>query len=216
MRQAGVDPENVHGDGAGATIFAAYGGPSMNPTLRGPEMMEIVPYGNGPLQVGDVVFFLPPGSDRPVVHRVVRVMPEGIFTRGDNNSREDEFLLRLEHIQGRVVAAWRGRKRRKIAGGFRGCWTMYWLHRRRLLDRGLSPFLHPLYHALSRRGRIAKWLPASLRPRVVVFRVKGEDQQLLMLRERVIGRYDKRTRQWRILRPFRLLLDEKTLLGWNE
>jgi hypothetical protein len=186
----------------------------MNPTLREPEMMEIVPCGNRPLRVGDVVFFLPPGSVYPVVHRVVRVMPDGISTRGDNNSREDDFLLRPENIRGRVVAARRGRKRRKVAGGFRGCWTMYRFQLRRLFDRGVSPLLHPLYHALSRRG-IAKWLPASFRPRVVVFRVKGEDRQQLLLGERVIGRYDERTRQWRILRPFRLLVNEKTLREWN-
>ena len=85
------NPENVHGNGPGAVFFAAYVGPSMNPTLREPEIMEIVPCGSRPLRVGDVVFFLPPGSDRPVVHRVVRVTPAGISTRGDNNSREDRL-----------------------------------------------------------------------------------------------------------------------------
>jgi signal peptidase I len=215
MGETGVSQKNVHGNGPGAGFFVAYYGSSMNPTLREPEMMEVVPCGYRPLRVGDVVYFLRPGSDRPVVHRVIRVVTEGISTRGDNNTREDAFLLLPKDVIGRVVASWRGQKSRKIAGGFRGCWTMYWLHWRRLLDRRVSPLLHPLYHALSCRGRVVKWLPSSFRPRIVVFRVKGEDRKRVLLGERVIGRYDERTRRWRIRRPFRLLMDEKTLQEWN-
>jgi hypothetical protein len=204
------------GDAAGAAFFAAYIGPSMNPTLREPEIMEIVPCGGGSLRAGDVVFFLPPGSERPVVHRVARVTAAGIFTRGDNNSREDEYLLRREDIQGLVVAAWRGRKRREIARGFRGRWNGRWLRLRRLMDRGVSPLLHPLYRSLSLRGRFARCLPPSFRPRVVVFRDHEQDRFRLLLGERVIGRYEERERQWRIQRPFRLLVDERTLPGRTE
>ncbi|TFG61295.1 MAG: hypothetical protein E4H29_00480 [Deltaproteobacteria bacterium] len=205
------------GDAAGAAFFAAYIGPSMNPTLREPEVMEIVPCGVTPLRVGDVVFFQSPGGTAcAVVHRIVRVTPEGIATRGDNNAREDAILLRPEDIQGWVVAAWRGRKRREIAGGFRGRWTGHWFHCRRLLDRGLSPLLHPLYRGLSRRGGLTRWLPPSIRPRVVVFRDNGEDRFRLLLGERVIGRYEERERRWRIRRPFRLLVDERTLPGRTE
>ena len=80
-------------------FFAAYVGPSMNPTLREPEIMEIMPYDGRPLRVGDVAFFLPPEADQPVVHRIVRVTPAGISTLGDNNTREDPFLLQPESIQ---------------------------------------------------------------------------------------------------------------------
>ena len=97
-------------------FFAAYAGPSMNPTLREPEIMEIMPYAGRPLRVGDVAFFLSPEADQPVVHRIVRVTPAGISTRGDNNTRADTFLLQSKDIKGQVVAAWRGQKRRNIAG----------------------------------------------------------------------------------------------------
>jgi hypothetical protein len=70
----------------GGIFFAAYVGPSMNPTLQEPEVMEIMPYCNRPMHAGDVIFFLPPEGDQPVVHRVVRVTPAGISTRGDNNA----------------------------------------------------------------------------------------------------------------------------------
>jgi SynChlorMet cassette protein ScmC len=192
-------------------FFAAYFGPSMNPTLREPEMMEIMSYGSRPLRVGDVVFFLPPQNDQPVVHRIVRVTPAGISTRGDNNTQEDTFLLQPKSIKGQVVAAWRGQKRRKIAGGLQGRWTSRRLRWRRVLDRGVSPLLHPLYQALSHRGLIARLVPAPFRPRVVVFQTQGRDQFQLLLGQHIIGRYDDQKRQWQIQRPFQLFVDGRAL-----
>jgi SynChlorMet cassette protein ScmC len=194
-------------------FFAAYVGPSMNPTLREPEIMEIMPYGSRPLRVGDVAFFLPAEADQPVVHRIIRVTPAGISTLGDNNTQEDTLLLQPESIKGRVVATWRGQKRRKIAGGLRGRLANRGLSWRRVLDRGVSPLLHPLYQALSHRGLIARLMPAPLRPRVVVFRAQGRDQFQLLLGQRIIGRYDERRHQWRIQRPFHLFVDGGALPG---
>ena len=61
-----MQPPNSNGHVPGATFFAAYVGPSMNPTLREPEMMEVLPYDSRPLRVGDVAFFLPPEAEQPV------------------------------------------------------------------------------------------------------------------------------------------------------
>ncbi|HAL92937.1 MAG TPA: hypothetical protein DCM68_07940, partial [Verrucomicrobia bacterium] len=194
-------------------FFAAYAGPSMNPTLCEPEIMEIVPYGGRPVRVGDVVFFLPPAADQPVVHRVVRVIPEGVFTMGDNNASEDSSLLPSASIQGRVVAAWRGQKRREIAGGLQGRWASRRLRWQRTLDHRISPLLHPLYQAMHRRGSIAWLLPARFRPRVVVFRSRNQEQYQLLLGKRVIGRYDDFRRRWQIQRPFHLFVNGKTLPG---
>ena len=205
--------QNRNGNVRGVTFFAAYVGPSMNPTLREPEIMEVMPYGGRPLRVGDVALFLPEEPDQPVVHRIVRVTPAGISTLGDNNTREDPFLLQPESIQGRVVAAWRGQKRRKIAGGFRGRLTSRWLRWRRVLDRSVSPLLRPLYQAVFHGGWLARVLPAPIRPRVVVFRVRGRDQLQLQLGQRIIGRYDDRRRQWQVRRPFQLFLDGRGLQG---
>jgi len=192
-------------------FFAAYVGPSMNPTLREPEIMEIRPYDGRPLRVGDVAFFLPPEADQPVVHRIIRVTPAGISTLGDNNTQEDTLLLQPKSIKGRVVAAWRGQKRRKIAGGLQGRLTSRWLRWRRVLDRGVSPLLHPLYQALSHGGLVDRVLPAPFRPRVVVFHARGRDQFQLLLGRRIIGRYDDYRHQWQIQRPFQLFVDGRVL-----
>ena len=210
MHQKGFEP-NKNRNSPGTMFFAAYVGPSMNPTLREPEMMEIVPYDNRALRVGDVVFFLPPQNDYPVVHRVARVTPAGMSTLGDNNIQEDPFLLQPKDIKGQVVAVWRGQKRRKIPGGLQGQLTSRWLRWRRIPGNGMSHLLHPLYHALSRGGLIARWLPAPLRPRVVVFQTQGQDQFRLLWGQHIIGRYDDQKRQWQIQRPFRLFVNERVL-----
>jgi hypothetical protein len=185
----------------------------MNPTLREPEIMEIIPYDHRPLRVGDVAFFVPPGADQPVVHRIVRITPAGLSTLGDNNTREDTFLLQPKDIKGQVVAAWRGQKRRKIAGGLPGWLMGRWLRWRGILDRGVSSLLHPLYQALSHWGLIAWLVPGPFRPRVVVFHTRGRDQLQLLLGQRIIGRYDDQKRQWQIQRPFRLFVDGRVLPG---
>jgi SynChlorMet cassette protein ScmC len=200
----------------GAIFFAAYIGPSMNPTLREPEIMEVRPYGGRPLRIGDVIFFLSPKAGRPVVHRIVRITPAGISTLGDNNAYEDAFLLQPGNIKGRVVAAWRGQKRRKIAGGLQGRLTSRWLSWQRVLDRGVSPLLHPLYLALSHWGMIARILPAQFRPRVVVFQARGRDQFQLLLGKRIIGHYEDLKQQWQIKRPFQLFVDGRALPGQYE
>lgn len=203
--------QNDNGKVPGAMFFAAYVGPSMNPTLREPELMEIMPYDRRCLRVGDVAFFLPPEADQPVVHRVVRMTSGGISTRGDNNTQEDAFLLQPESIKGRVVAVWRGQKRRKIAGGLLGRLTSRWLRWRRNFDRGVSPLLHPTYQALSHWGLIAWLLPAPFRPRVVVFRAQGRDRFQLLLGRRIIGQYNDQRQQWQIQRPFHLFVNGRAL-----
>jgi len=183
----------------------------MNPTLREPEIIEILPYDGRRVRAGDVVFLLPREADHAVVHRVVRVTPAGISTQGDNNAEEDALLLQPSDIEGQVVAAWRGQRRRVIAGGPTGRLTKRWLRPQAVIDGGMSRLFHPLYEALSRWGVIARLLPASLQPRVVLFQAQGLEEFRLLLGGRVIGRYDGRKRQWRIQRPFRLLVDERVL-----
>jgi hypothetical protein len=185
----------------------------MNPTLHEPELMEVKPYNHRPFRVGDVILFLPAEAGQPVVHRIIRVTPAGISTRGDNNTREDSFLLQPKNIIGQVVAAWLGQQRRRIRGGLPGRLIIRW---RRILERGVRPILHPLYQALSHGGVLVRLLPARLRPRVVVFHIKGRDRFHLLLGKRTIGRYDDQRNRWQVQRPFRLFVDGRLLPKPND
>lgn len=204
--------KNIKTGPTGARFFAAYVGPSMNPTLREPEIMEILPYGNRSLRVGDVVIYLPPESDQAVVHRIIRISAAGIATRGDNNNLVDPFLLQPKSIKGQVVAVWGGRQQwRKVAGGLPGRLISHWLHLRRVLDYGVSSLLHPIYHFICRGKLIARMLPVPFRPRVIVFHSRGSEQFQLLMGKRMIGRYDEQKRQWLIQRPFQLFVDVTAL-----
>ena len=129
----------------GVPLFYAHRGSSMNPTLHESDLLEIVPYGGRASQVGDVIAVAPPGGDHLIVHRVVRVMPEGVCTRGDSNTGEDGWCLEPGYVIGRVVAAWRGRHRRHISGGRAGRLWGDALRGRRILSRVASALLHPVY-----------------------------------------------------------------------
>jgi hypothetical protein len=195
----------------GTPLFFAHRGSSMNPTLHESDLLEIVPYGGRVAQVGDVIAVAPPGGDYLVVHRVVRVTAEGVCTRGDNNADEDGWCLGPERVIGQVVAAWRGRRRRQIFGGRAGRLWGYALRGPRILGRAALALLHPVYHALARMGIVRALMPASLRPRVVIFGTGERARLRLLLGRRIVGEYVSRWRRWHFRRPFRLLVDEAVL-----
>jgi len=187
--------------------FAAYTGPSMNPTLVEPEMVEVKPYTDRAPRVGDVIYFHAPTDDRDIAHRITAITPAGIRTRGDNNPGDDSWLIQPRDIVGRVVAAQCGKARRAIYGGRVGVTQYRFLRVWRRVNRRVARVLHAPYHALARTGIARAWLPARWRPRAVAF----QETRLLMFGARVIGRYDARRGQWAIQRPFRLFVNEAEL-----
>ncbi len=197
----------------GGAPLCTYEGASMFPTLAEPDLLEIRPYGDRPVQVGDVVLFRPGEAENDIVHRVIRIDPRGIRTRGDNSGKEDDWNLKPGDIRGQVVAAWRGKRRRSIRGGPRGLAELRVAKWRREADRRFSRKLHPLYRRLSRSGLFVMLLPTRLRPRAVVFRTPDGAQIKVLLGSWVAARYDPHWRQWRVRRPFRLVLDSDYLSG---
>ncbi len=188
-----------------------YIGPSMNPVLKAPDILQVLPYRGEKIQRGDVIVFLPPGSEDMVVHRVISVNAQGIKTRGDKNSDIDPWILSPDRIVGRVVWAQWGNRRRSIHGGLAGRSYSLGVRAVRMLDSKISSLLHPAYHRLARRGILRRWLPARMQARVLSFdRSTGMELQLLMGR-RVIGRLLAGTNQWMIQRPFRLFINEASL-----
>lgn len=195
----------------GIPLFFAHCGPSMTPTLHESDLLEILFYDDRTVRVGDVIALAPPDANHLVVHRVVRLMPEGVYTRGDNNTWEDGWCLGSERVIGRVVAAWRGRRRRRILGGWAGRLWGYAIRERRILGRVVSMLLSPVYHGLARSGIVHALMPASFKPRVVLFGTGESARMRLLLGRRIVGEYVPDWRKWRFRRPFRLLVDEAAL-----
>ena len=202
-----------------------YTGPSMNPTLREPDLLQVEPYGNGPVRAGDVVCFKSPENNINIVHRVVSVGPrspvsgrpidggpkDGIRTRGDNNPRPDPWVLEADNLLGRVVAAQRGLRVRPILGGWTGRTIAWNVRLRKAVWRVVAGVVSGAYQSLVRSGPFVFLLPGGLRPRLVCFNGRGAATLKLLMGRLEIGRYDRERGEWQIRPPFRLFLDERTL-----
>jgi hypothetical protein len=189
----------------------SYTGPSMNPTLKAPEKLQVVPYAGREIKRGDVVVFFSPENHRMVVHRVISIDARGLRTRGDHNSDSDPLILGPEHIVGRVVSAQLGNRRRTIAGGTRGRLYSSRLRAIYMLNSKIYSLLGPAYHRLAGASFLRRRLPRLAQTRVLSFhRPAGTELKLLMGR-RVIGRLLPGRKEWEIQPPFRLFVDEVKL-----
>ncbi len=191
--------------------WMVYTGPSMNPTLVEPDLVEIQPYGDRPVRAGDVIAFRSPTNDIPVVHRVLSVTPEGMRTRGDNNPCDDAWPVRPGEILGRVSAVRRGKRHRTLAGGWRGLLDAAGVRASRHVRRPALLLPREVYRAVARTGLVRRLLPARLRPRVVVFTARNATYAKLVAGNRTVGRYDTFRKAWSISRPFNLLVDAERL-----
>lgn len=183
-----------------------YIGPSMNPTLKAPDILEVTPYNGKPIKVGDVLTFPHPDGSKNITHRAIYVGPDGIKTRGDNNSNIDPWLLKPEDITGRVDWASRGKWKRFIHGGLRGRIFEAYVRSKRFIRRGLARFLLPLFHFIVKKPLLKQWFSTRLKPRVIDFHRHEYFEQQLVIGNYVIGRRFPGKR-WRIKPLFKLLID---------
>ncbi|MCX6844556.1 MAG: signal peptidase I [candidate division WOR-3 bacterium] len=197
-----------------------YNGPSMNPTLREPDLLWVESYGNRPVRPGDVVCFKSPEKDTNIVHRVTSVRgrgtgdggpKDGIRTRGDNNPGPDLWVLGADSLMGRVVVAQRGPRRRPIPGGRTGRMVASSVRLREAVWRLVAGVVSGAYRGLVRCGPFDFLLPGGLRPRLVCFNGRGVAIFKLLTGRRAIGRYDREHKEWQIRRPFRLFVGVQTL-----
>ena len=191
----------------------SYTGPSMNPTLKAPEKLQVVPYAGREIKRGDVAVFFPPENHRMVVHRVISVGARGCKTRGDHNRDSDPWILSPEHIVGQVVSAQLGNRWRTISGGTRG--RLYSLRLRAiyLIASKIYSLLSPAYHRLAGAGILRRCLPHQVKTRVLSFHCPAGTELQLLMGRCVIGRLLPGQKEWEIRPPFRLLVDEAKLPG---
>jgi len=185
----------------------SYTGPSMNPTLKAPEKLQVVPYMGREIKRGDVVVFFPPENHRMVAHRVVSVYAKGLMTRGDHNIDNDPWILSPEHIVGQVISAQLSNTKRMISGGTRG--RLYSLRLRAiyLIALKICSLLSPAYHRLAGAGILRRCLPRWVQTRVLSFHHPAGTELQLLIGRRVIGRLQPGRKKWEIRPPFRLLVD---------
>jgi len=196
-------------------VHVKYTGPSMNPTLKAGDNLETIPYAGSKISVGDIVVFHPRERSRNVVHRVVALGFFGVKTRGDNNSEADPYVIPPNRIIGKVVAVQRGDINIPIHGGKQGSISANFLWAKNRIDLTISRMLNPAYHWLSRTGILRRLSSPFFKPSILCFKRPAGTEMQLVIGRWVIGRRFAGQNQWRIRRPFRLLVDEALLTDEN-
>ena len=131
---------------------------SMEPTLRVGDVIVIEPASPEDIKVGDVIVFWNPWYGNLVVHRVVHITEEGVYTRGDANAGIDP---------------WSPVPYRSIVGKWTGLKIPYWTGIG-YLSLFLSGEIYPPYGMLLLVGLIAINLFFALRG---LLRREGEPER---------------------------------------
>lgn len=197
----------------GLRFYSVYMGTSMNPVLREPELMEVIKVPANKLRKGDVILFRSPEKAINVVHRVIAINEDIFRTQGDNSLVPDSYTVDSHMILGRVVAAYRGQRRRVICGGLAGQFiSMLCRIRKKILIRAGSE-LSLVYNSASKfvSPVIFSFLPKTWLPRVVSYPPHVACRYQLFIGKKLIGRLDASRGEWLIIPPYKLLVDVSRL-----
>lgn len=189
-----------------------YKGPSMNPTLKSMDKLKVVPYNGKRIKTGDVIVFIPHDGHEKVTHRVVdiNVTSNKIRTKGDNNNTIDPWILAPHHVLGKVVCAARSKGEIRIHNGTGGKIYALGVKIMRNVKTSLLLLLHPAYRWFSRKMTFMR-VRIKQKIRILSFnRPSGMEYQALM-DNRIIARRLPQMREWQIMRPFRLFVEDSFL-----
>jgi SynChlorMet cassette protein ScmC len=192
-------------------IPVVYSGPSMNPTLRAPDLLDVVPYHGEKPAVGDIICFTLPGDEKNIVHRIIRITGSGIRTQGDNNPSVDPALIQEDRIIGRVIGANRGKHYQKIASATLGRFTRWRMRIRKSALNTIVKIIRLAKPALGLTRAISPLLPGRWKPRIVLFSSRNTPIMRLFFGASVAGEFNTLRGTWTIRFPFRLLVNETAL-----
>ncbi|MGB9176439.1 MAG: SynChlorMet cassette protein ScmC [Methanoregula sp.] len=204
---SGPSRDYAHRIFVSGSVPVVYTGPSMNPVLQEPDLLEVCPYGSRAIRIGDVICFHSPAENKTIVHRIRGISTAGIRTQGDNNPLADPALVQPEQITGQVIAALREKRPRNIAGGSLGRVTRLrsQLRRNVLIGAGiLYRIARPILictRAVFRSGSFC------MRQRIVLFSARNQVTLRLYLGNRLVGVFHSRKKGWFLRFPFQLVVD---------
>lgn len=188
-------------------------GSSMYFTLKPLDRFQFLSYGpNHKMHRGDVVVFVSPAQSYLMAHRIVKIDAQGIKTKGDNNPVVDPWVLTADKIIGRVVYAYRGKKKLRIHGGNAGIWWAFFVGLICGMRNGIFSLLKPAYYRLIKMRLVNKLFNRMLRVRF--FCINASDFELhLFLGTRFIGRYSSLNKKWYMLKRYEALINKESLIA---
>ncbi len=197
------------------SIPIIYSGPSMDPTFRDADLLEVVPYGTRPCRVGDVICFFSHEKEKHIIHRIISIHTHGVQTKGDNNSLPDPDLINPDEIIGKVKTVSRLSGTRTVTGGTPGLIIHKLLQARRSIWRNFYPFIHHLKKIPNPLGLyfpfIWRIISGFIEPHYILFSTRYNQNLKLYLGNYVAGEYHMYGKEWKIRFPFSLLIDKKNL-----
>ena len=196
------------------TIKSSYStcnGPSMNPTLKPGDGLDLYPYRDpAEIRVGDVIVYPHPSRTVDVVHRIIEIRTDGVIARGDNNNKIDPYTVRFEDIIGKVIAAKRKNRCVTIRGGKTGFWIhKLMLSRKYFMLYGLGP-LRVVSNIMAASG-IFNVFHSVFNLRII--HIKGDRQRQLILvsGNRAIGKQLTGSGEWQIRFPYKYFISKRRL-----
>lgn len=150
--------------------FRFYRGCSMKGTFRPGDCLEFESPVRTAIRRGDVLIYRgknPRGEVEECVHRVIRILPTGWITRGDNNPEADTIAVTPENLLGRVVRYKRRMRIRPVPCGTQGRLRARVLYVRTFLIKRIRTLARPAYRLLRWSGIVARfWSPRMRQVRV--------------------------------------------------
>jgi signal peptidase len=227
MQDAGCRVQSNETPGVKGTerVGVVFSGNSMYPTFKEPDYLDIVPYGTKKPRRGDVICFQSPNKGINVVHRVMKIKPQGVITRGDNNPMDDPGLLPFSEVTGRVTALKGKEKSRRVRGGNLGMLDYFYArgYRKTRIMAGLiyRVFLPAQFFT----GKLHRLAPKENRFQIVFFGKQPLGQLKILMNGKSVGHYCRG--RWHIAYPWRLWVDpdqirraaqvhEKAKKEWHE
>jgi signal peptidase I len=85
-------------------------GYSMYPTILNLDLVFVVPkplLTQKDIDVGDIIVFKEPFSNRTIIHRVIEVVGGYLYrTKGDNNPVADPYYITFDRVLGKVITVY--------------------------------------------------------------------------------------------------------------
>ena len=192
-------------------LYFHINGPSMKPTLKPGDLLQVIPYGDEMIRRGDIVVFYPPHEKRLVTHRLISVKSGFLRAQGDNNSRPDPEPFGSESVVGKVIRVQRRLRELWPLSGSSGYLYGFLVRGFNGAQRRLFYLGRPGYRWAARLGIFRLVWPFPLPTKVVSISRGGCPEFQLLLGGRVIGKLAPHSGRWWLRPPFRLLIDERKL-----
>ena len=193
-------------------LFSTCSGPSMYPTLRTGDSIIIKQYKNNhEISIGDIIVYPSPKESESfdVVHRVIKLLSNGVMTRGDNNINNDPYIVKYEMIYGYVAFLRRKNKTKAVLNGSVGLL----IHKIMLIRKFCSPFfLKPLqkFSRLVDSLKIFNFMHNALSLEKIAVCKQGKKEIILATKGKVIGR-KKGNCDWQIKFPYKYFINKRKL-----